>query len=626
MEKQLEILYKGFVEIDGKKPKQYIKDETKFYSYSHVRQRFESYGGVLKDNVVMVDVDSMTEAEMLLNIINNLNIQCNVLKTTNGMHFYFQNSELQTNKIKRKTALGITVDIKLGSKNTVDPLRIKGERRLWLRSSDSMAVIPKYLVPLSGEVPDFSGLTDGDGRNQTLFNYILTLQAEGFVKAEIKEAVKIINSFIIADPLPSDEIDTILRDEAFLKPVFFVKNTFLHHEFAKYLRDNEHVIKINDVLHVYKEGIYLDDITEIESVMIKHIPQLNKGKRGEVMAYLNIICEEKELSDCTYITIVNGLYDLSTGKQLEYNPNYIVKNKLPYSYNQSAYDKTVDDALNKICINNLQLRSLLEEVIGYQLLRRNELGKFFILTGGGSNGKSTFLIMIKKFLGPGNFSSLALEEIGQRFKTAEMYGKLSNIGDDISNQYISDNAILKKLITGETVNVERKGQDPFEFNNYAKLIFSANDIPRINDTSDGLMRRLVIVPFKAKFKSSDEDFDPFIIDKLLTNNAMEYLLNLGIEGLRRVLRNNGFTEVPEVVEAISEYEKINNPMIMFVNENNVLNQSTNEVYLRYSTWCQQNGLKSLSKYIFIRDVCRKFDFKSKQMRVDGEKIYVLVNK
>ncbi|MBN3585959.1 hypothetical protein JYB64_26560, partial [Algoriphagus aestuarii] len=94
----------------------------------------------------------------------------------------------------------------------------------------------------------------------------------------------------------------------------------------------------------------------------------------------------------------------------------------------------------------------------------------------------------KHFLGPDNYSSLALEELGHRFKTAELFGKLANIGDDIDSEYIHSNAVFKKLVTGETVNVERKGRDPFEFNNYAKLIFSANEMPRINDRTDGLMR------------------------------------------------------------------------------------------------------------------------------------------
>ena len=88
-------------------------------------------------------------------------------------------------------------------------------------------------------------------------------------------------------------------------------------------------------------------------------------------------------------------------------------------------------------------------------------------------------------------TSGGMEELEQRFKTADIVGKLANIGDDISNGYIAENSKFKKLVTGEPLMVERKGVDPFKIRNYGKLIFSANEVPRVNDLSDGLARRLV---------------------------------------------------------------------------------------------------------------------------------------
>ena len=269
-----------------------------------------------------------------------------------------------------------------------------------------------------------------------------------------------------------------------------------------------------------------------------------------------------------------------------------------------------------------ELRRSLEEAVGYILLRRNELGKCFILTGSGSNGKSTFIDMLKHFLRVENYSALSLDEIGQRFKTAEIFGKLANLGDDISNQYLDDNAVFKKLVTGETVNVERKGKDPFEFNCYAKIVFSANQLPRINDTTDGLMRRLVIMPFKAKFSSKDADFDPFIKDKLLTNSAMQYLLRIGIEGLKRVLKNKEFTLPTVVKRELAEYETINNPVIAFLEEDpKIENETSSDVYFKYQKWCYENGLKPLSHALFSHQL-RKRGYDTKVKRIDGKNIRV----
>lgn len=76
------------------------------------------------------------------------------------------------------------------------------------------------------------------------------------------------------------------------------------------------------------------------------------------------------------------------------------------------------------------------------------------------------------------------------------------------------------------MNVERKSKDPFAFTNYAKLIFSANEMPRINNFIDGLGSRLQIVPFKVKFTSNNENFDPFITDKWFSDESIQYVLHL----------------------------------------------------------------------------------------------------
>ncbi|MGQ0452340.1 thymidine phosphorylase, partial [Bacillus sp. SS-TM] len=114
----------------------------------------------------------------------------------------------------------------------------------------------------------------------------------------------------------------------------------------------------------------------------------------------------------------------------------------------------------KIAVNDKTIRFILEEILGYILFRRNEFAATFILTGNGSNGKSSYLKIIRQLVGEENASSLDLNELDQRFKTAELFGKLANIGDDIGKGYIKESSVFKKLSTGETLNVERKGKDP----------------------------------------------------------------------------------------------------------------------------------------------------------------------
>lgn len=617
-------MFKGYIPTNGKKPTEEYKNRSEFYNLSDV-EKLNSYGAVLSDEIIQIDIDDEEQSNIVLDIIKKQNIQCNILQTSRGKHFYFLNTNMDRRKQGYVTAIGVKVDTGLGSQNAVIPLKVDGKLRKWIKEVDDLDYLPCWLIPLDKKNIDFSKMEEGDGRNQTLFNYILRLQSAGLSKEEIKESIKIINSYVLKDPLAENEINTILRDEAFLKESFYIKNKLQYEKLAKYLIDNENIVKINDQLHIYKDGYYSNNLIDIEKIMLKYIQNSTKTPRGEVLRYLELLCTNKKLSNSKYIVFNNGVYDLETKELLDYSPKYIIKNKIPHNYNPAAYHELLDKTLNKICCHDKKLRYVIEEMIGYTLLRRNELGKSFILTGDGSNGKSTLLDLINELLGEENISSVSLKELSDRFKTFQLDGKLANIGDDISNEYIQDNSTFKKLVTGEKVNVERKGRDPYDFKNYSKLIFSANELPRINDLSGGLKRRLVFIPFNAKFSKRDEDYDPFIKDKITTSAALEYLLKIAIDGLYRVINNNSITSSKVCDKVWEEYEAINNPVVSFIEEHKIENESVNDVFRQYQVWCVESGLKPLSKIVFGKEV-RKQGFNSnKSVKIEGKvtKIYTL---
>ena len=89
--------------------------------------------------------------------------------------------------------------------------------------------------------------------------------------------------------------------------------------------------------------------------------------------------------------------------------------------------------------------------------------------------------MLIQLLGKENVSSLSLQDTAERFRLIGMYGKAANIGDDISAAYFPESSIFKKLVTGEYVKAEKKGQDPIDFRNYAKIFFALNELPPIKD-------------------------------------------------------------------------------------------------------------------------------------------------
>ena len=631
--------FRGYVPTKDKKCLMKFKnvptDELKTFEQV---ENLDEYAGILSKDAILIDVDDFEQSEKLMQIVEDKELICRVYATTRGKHFLFKNTtedgEILQDKCKTgcKLACGLTADIKVGCTNAYSILKYKNKERKIIYDKfddEEYQEVPKYLLPIDKNSMDFLEMRSGDGRNQSLFNYILTLQSNDFSKEDCRECIKIINDYVLHEPLDDNEIDTILRDDAFNKPVFFgKKGAFLFDKFATFLKNNNHIIKINGQMHIYKDGIYVNGTKFIESEMIKHIPNLNRARRAEVLAYLDLLVgTNNQMSDAKYIAFKNGVYDIETDDFMDFSPEFIITNRINYNYNPDAYSEVVDRTINKLACNDKSIRALLEEVVGYTFYRRNELRKAFILTGDKANGKSTYLDMIKTMLGEDNTCALDLKELSDRFKTAEMFGKLANIGDDIGDEFIPNPAIFKKLTSGDRINAERKGQDPFDFNNYSKLLFSANNMPRIKDKSGAVMSRLIIIPFNATFSVNDADFDPYIKYKLRKSDSIEYLIQIGLKGLKRVLGNQKFTTSAKVQKELQEYEETNNPILLFFKEDvQIENEPTANVYKKYSEFCIANTFTPMSNIEFSKQIKKRFNMEIVSKSVNGRKYRVFVKK
>ena len=628
------MFFKGYVRTKNKKCIDKFKDVNDLKSLKDVKDLNE-YAGIIAHDAILIDVDDEEQSELLLTICENEDIRCKILKSRKGMHFLFKNSKVEKCYTKTKLACGlIDIDIKSGFKNSYEVLKIEGKERevvYDIHEDEEYQELPKWLFPIKTNM-DFLNLKAGDGRNQSLFNYILTLQSNDYSIDEARKTLQIINRYILKEPLADSELNVITRDEAFSKPVFFIGKTFLFDKFAMFLKNNHHIIRIDNQLHMYRDGIYVAGQSEIESVMIQHIPSLNKTKRSEVMAYLDIMIRENtEAAEANLIAFRNGLYNVYDDSFVPFSSEHIITNRIDWDYNPHAYYQMTDEVLNNIACNDSSIRALLEEIIGYCFFRKNELGKSFILTGSGSNGKSTYLNMLKRLFGKRNASSLSLKKLGERFKPTMLYRKLANIGDDISDAFVADTEDFKKIVTGETIEGEYKGKDSFEFDPYCKLIFSANSIPRLGKGRDNsaLMRRLVIVPFNANFDVNDKDFKPFIGDDLKNQESMEYLIQVGIQGLKRVLINRKFTLSEKVKQELEEFEITNNPVLGFFKECEIEgiqieNEVTNQVYRKYHEYCLANNLTAMSSGEFSKQVKKHFDLTIKTKKIQGKTYRIFV--
>lgn len=404
-----------------------------------------------------------------------------------------------------------------------------------------------------------------------------------------------------------------------LPEMFDDKGRFLHNVMGDYLIEAYGCCKINGAIHIYDGGIYRPGEEALHGAMIDLMPTLSDAKRREVFRYIKC-CRRtpvRQLSPPHLIPFRHRVYNLRTGEFLDYSKELIFLNRFPWDYDPDAPEcSAVTDTLNAIASGDGEVVKLLLESFGncFHLLNSYR-GAVALYGPSGSNGKSTLLNMLRQLVGAENASFLSLQDTAERFRLMEVYGKAVNIGDDISDAYLPDSSLFKKLVTGETVLGERKGQDPVSFRPYAKFFFALNGLPPVSDKSNAFFSRLLLIPMNADF-SSVEKRDAGLKDKQWSSKEMEYLTRLAMDGLKRLIEQGDFTRPDCVRKAMAEYQIASNPVLGFLHEyKNVVGEPTQKVYDDFRSWCESNGHRNIvTRRKFTAEVCYQVGVQSRLAR------------
>ena len=437
------------------------------------------------------------------------------------------------------------------------------------------------------------------------------LNRKDYLKRTIETAIKSCKS-TAAEDHNNYQMDQVRKDFSNIGlehiPEFFEGRKFLHNVMGDYLMEKYGVCKINGSIHIYDNGIYRQGEEALHGYMLQLIPTLTDARRKEVYKYIkvNLKTPVKQVSPPHLIPFATKIYDLQNDRFLDYGPEYVFLNRFPYDYKPEApVCETVTGVISRIAGGDQEIIDLLYEAMGNCFYLLNSYRGAIMLYGpNGNNGKSTLLNLISQLVGMENASFLSLQDTAERFKLIGLYGKAVNIGDDISSNYIPDTERFKMLVTGGTVSAEHKGQDPVHFKPYAKLFFALNGLPPVSDKSKAYFSRVLLIPLTQDFSKNK---DVTLKDKQWSQEGMEYLTRLAIDGLKRLINQGDFTRPECVVEALADYEAENNPVNGFLEEYGKIDGKPTElVYYDFCRWCERNGHRNVpTRTRFTREVTQQ---------------------
>ncbi len=329
------------------------------------------------------------------------------------------------------------------------------------------------------------------------------------------------------------------------------------------------------------------------------------------------------------INVQNGMLDWKTGKLKPHDPTCLSTIRIPVRFDPAAKSEIIDRVLQDWLPGDAL--DLAGEMLGYLLIPTRKHQTAFMLVGEGENGKSTFINLTRSLLGRGNVSSETLHDLEEnRFRVASLFGKLANLCADIDDRALQFTSVFKKITGDDSLSAERKHQHPFDFDPFARLIFSANTPPAPrNDRTHAFFRRWVVVPFDNKFRDGEKR-DRDLPKKITTPEALSALLNIAVAGLQRLEARGEFALPESVRQAGEKYRREADAVYTFISEECAkggqdARVSATDLQRSFRAWCAENGYRNVPpKKALERQLVELLGAEKERARVGGRKNAVVV--
>jgi len=296
----------------------------------------------------------------------------------------------------------------------------------------------------------------------------------------------------------------------------------------------------------------------------------------------------------TWIQFKGTIYDIKTGVEFQAGPEWFVTNPLPYQLHEDRFVETPTmDAVFEEWVGKDNVK-ILYEILAYCMLPDYPIHRMFCFIGSGSNGKSCYLRLLRKFIGEYNCCSTELDTLmNSRFEVTRLYKKLvCQMGETNFNE-ISKTSIIKKLTGQDMIGYEYKNKTPFEDLNYAKILISTNNLPVTTDKTLGFYRRWTIIDFPNKFGEMKDILDD------IPEEEYEILAVKCCLILKDLLDNRKFTGEGSMEDRKEKYEAKSNFLDKFIKEFTEVDEQSyitvSEFNRKFISWCKENRHREMSE-------------------------------
>ncbi len=396
-----------------------------------------------------------------------------------------------------------------------------------------------------------------------------------------------------------------------------------HYEVAEAIRKDYHfeALSKSRELLVYQEGVYVREAGGFAASLVERIKEATStnGFVSETLGHLERT-DPKNIedfdADSTKVNLQNGILDLKTFGVTPHSPDYLSFTKLNAKYDKGARCPTIVgfiDEAHESAVDKLHDIDFMSACLYNKQIKKSKLD-----IGDTDSGKTTYQLLVEALLGSENVCHISPQELeNDRFIAYNAVGKAAILYGDVDKRSLDKSTKFKTTTGGDRISVQRKHGQPFDVGLRAKGIYAANVIPETKDESDAFFNRWLLEFWPYIFrddgkyckneeghlmKVNDTKKDPFLIDRMTTEEELSGLLNVCLRRLPLIVQHQAIPYASSIEETRlawlvgSDFERL------FVSSA-VVKTPDGEVerqplYMTYHKWCGWKGVTPKTQRTF----------------------------
>jgi len=237
-----------------------------------------------------------------------------------------------------------------------------------------------------------------------------------------------------------------------------------------------------------------------------------KAKSNEMIEALKVNSEIPEVEELdpydNLINLNNTVINLDTLKPEKQTPVRYFSYAIDVNHDPSLTEKD-HPVFTKFLNDIFRIKEqedpatveLIYYVMAYLIYPQIKMEKLFLFIGGGSNGKSILIEIIKAFFPDKYVTSLSLNVMSndESFNRNPLFYSKLNISTEAKVGKKVDSEEIKKISSGENISLRRLHKEGVSVKSKTKVVLAGNDFVYVNDTTTGMDRRFCMFSFPNQF-------------------------------------------------------------------------------------------------------------------------------